>query len=682
MTHSLSETSKDILQISTVSLPISDVVEVLVLSPLPETGRSRLKYFTLPITLSQVSDNFYDERGRLHDELIHKLLYEVEHSLSSAVLSFESNKIYGFCSQVPYICSYLLPEEITSMMEENEKMDPISKLDQQEFCLDPEELERLNEESEEEVAKVKKDVEMHNLAKNYLTELIKEECWNSMAVKGRALKCFHIPYVVDNFPMKERTEEELLELKRVLQQKKTEAECLKLRKEIIEVQSSATLLKKHHDEDDEEEEDEEKTIDSSLPNYLLGSLSTDFGADTSLLTSQLELHSREEKINQIILLKDIIYKVKKAFNSEFDAARKQKEIEIARVKEKNVRIGEIISDLELEEKVWQPVFEDCEKPERALVVEDDEASNARQRGLMDMMGGVLEVKKEDILRMVIPQPAFMTKSDAVWTEEERKQFKEYEKKVKELNEERDKYRKSLETELKKLQNSIQESTQNFDEHLKRLFERRVKAEMVINQEELKINNLVFSLLLDEELNSREQFLNNYLLKKQEEKSKSSKAIQKAKEDLDVFKEQHDILVAEDKVKQKAAGLQEMTSFLRKRLEDDEVVQHEIERVFQELLRLQEEKVKFQVNLTIQVLLKQGQVELENFQLSLEYSDAILINKNIIEDLNSVIRVIIVFKHTAFCIKCCIVALVSMVTVLASFMSTPHKLESLERGNLN
>lgn len=35
--------------------------------------------------------------------------------------------------------------------------------------------------------------------------------------------------------------------------------------------------------------------------------------------------------------------------------------------------------------------------------------------------------------------------------------------------------------MKKLQNSIQESTQNFDEHLKRLFERRVKAEMVVNQ---------------------------------------------------------------------------------------------------------------------------------------------------------------------------------------------------------
>ncbi|CAO2585808.1 Cilia- and flagella-associated protein 43, partial [Lemmus lemmus] len=922
------EANKDILQISTVSLPQSDVVEVLVLSPLPEVGRSRLQYFILPTRLPQVVPHtFADERGRLKDRFIHKLLYEVEHSLSSAVLGFESDKIYGFCSQVPYICSYLIPEKnhigvcvlkphqkvqtkqygpgmiymsshglwlltiakcgflvvrdifsletfarcrshshqghgiqsikmsmdgqhilvngkddgtlvylkwkrlganlaseifehcqqliaslsnslekeneylatsgvsqnveqeeeptesnnkpdldssqeelttnsdketswiqqknkeaiknevrlfsqkrkeikrgikelsriITGMMEENENVDPIAKLEGQEFCLDLEELERLHDESEEEVAKIRKDVEMHNLAKSYLTELILEECWNSMTVKGRALKCFHIPYVVENFPMKARTEEELKQLQRVLQQKKTEAECLKLRKEIVEAQSSATLIKKHHEEDDEEEEDEENEVkDTSLPNYLLGSLSTDFGADTSLLTSQLELHSREEKINQIILLKDIIYNVKNAFNSEFDAAYKQKEIEIARVKERNVRIEEIISDLELEEKVWQPVFEDCEKPERALVVEDDEipfqkylapwqklktamttssereqlrqaqASNERQRGLMDMMGGVLEVKKEDILRM------------------------------------------SLETELRKLQNNIQESTQNFDEHLKRLFERRVKAEMVVNQEELKINNLVFSLLLDEELTSREQFLNNYLLKKQEEKSKTAEAIQKAREDLEVFKEHHDNLVAEDKilersfkkefseisghqvdilfklfkrrprvhkqkthadvnslvpygersgsgklnkdnftqlmksmdeldnisnmpegldpyvwehfcttrrakveneykVKQKVVGLQEMTTFLRKRVEDDEAVQHEIEKVFQELLRLQDEKMKFQMNLTIQILLKQGQVELENFQLILEYPDAILINKNIIEDLNSVIR---------------------------------------------
>uniref|UniRef100_A0A2K5R3H6 Cilia- and flagella-associated protein 43 n=1 Tax=Cebus imitator TaxID=2715852 RepID=A0A2K5R3H6_CEBIM len=943
------EVAKDIVQISTVSLLETDIVEVMVLSSLLEAGRSRLEMFTLPILLSQVSTTFTDERGRLKDALIHKYLYELEHTLSSAVFDFQSKQIYGFCSHVPYICSYLLPKEehidiyilkpyqkvqsrqygpgilylsshglllltiakcgilcirdvytletfarcrshshqghgiqsmrismdgqnilvngrddgtlvylkwkrfgghlandildyyqklliflsstmdkendylsrtpkasidlasnsehtkrkastdssqdelvltdvkkeipwiqqksqeaikkevnlfskkrkeikkgikalsktILNMMEENDKLENIAKLDQQEFGLDLEALERLHEESQEEVAKMKKDVEMHNLAKSYLAELIKEECWNSMAVKGRALKCFHIPCVVENFPMKARTAEELKELERVLQQKKIEAECLKLRKEIVEAQSGVTLVKKHHEEDDEEEEEEDKKAEySNLPNYLLGSLSTDFGVDTSFLSSQLELHSREEKINQIILLKDIIYKVKTAFNNEFDAAYKQKEFEIARVKERNVRIREIILDLELEEAVWQPEFEDCEKPERTLVVQDEEitankyvkpwhkakaelltsretehwlliqGTSTRLRALMDMMGGVLEVKKEDILRMVIPQPAFMAKPDAVWTEEERKQFKDYEKKVKELNEERDKYRKSLEAELKKLQNSIQESTQAFDEHLKRLFERRVKAEMVTNQEELKINNLAFSLLLDEELSSREKFLNNYLTRKQQEKSQTSEAVRKSREDLDVYKEHYDNLLAEDKVrvivlltgqipkqkmhsdttrvvpfgerpgsgklnkdafaqlmkamdeldnisnmpegldplvwnhfcmtrrakleneqkvKQKAAGLLEMAAFLRKRVEEDEKVQQEIERVFHELILLQDEKVRFQLNLTIQILLKQGQVELENFQLVLEYADAILINKNIVEDLNSVIR---------------------------------------------
>ncbi|XP_077604592.1 cilia- and flagella-associated protein 43 [Crocuta crocuta] len=966
------EVGKDSLQISTVSLLETDIVEVMVLSPLPETGRSRLEIFTLPKTLPQVSTSFADERGRLRDELIHKYLYEIEHPLSSAVLDYQSHQVYGFCNHVPYICSYLLPEDehsgicilkpyqkvqskhygpgilslsphglwlttiakggilcirdvhtletfarsrshshqghgiqsarisidgknilvngrddgtlvylrwrrfggnlandileycqkllmslsntmdkendhlsilqrkslnlgstsehtinedtnpsidssqeelilvdnskeipwiqqknqeairrevklfynkrkeikagikavaktVLTMMEENEAVDHIAKLDQKEFGLDLEELERLRHENEEEVAKIRKDVEMHNLVKAYLAELIKEECWNAMTVKGRALKCFHMPYVVENFPMKERTDKELKELKRVLQQRKIETECLKLWKQIAEVQSAITLVKKHREEEDEEEEEDDAALKTSnLPNYLLGSLSTEFGVDASLLSSQFELHSREEKINQIILLKDVIYKVKTVFNNEFDAAYKQKEFEVARVKERNVRIQEIISDLDLEEVVWQPEFDDCEKPERILVVEDKEitvhkfvspwkkakkeltmnremeqqlltqGSDTRQRALMDMMGGVLEVKKEDILRMEIPQPAFMAKPDAMWSEEERKQFKEYEKKVKELNEERDKYRKSLEAEMKKLQNSIQESTQNFDEHLKRLFQRRVKAEIVVNQEELKINNLAFSLLLDEEISSREAFLNNYLMRKQEEKSQTSEAIQKAKENLDVYKEHYDNLLAEDKVldrsfkkefseipshqvdilyklfkrrpripkqkihsdtssivpfgerpesgklnkdafaqlmkamddldnisnmpegldplvwnhfcitrrakveneqkvKQKAAGLMEMMAFLRRRTEEDEKLQQEIEKVFHERIVLQEEKARFQLNLTIQILLKQGQVELENFQLLLEYPDAILINKSIIEDLNSVIR---------------------------------------------
>lgn len=63
------------------------------------------------------------------------------------------------------------------------------------------------------------------------------------------------------------------------------------------------VKKPRHEEEDEEEEEDVTVKDTKLPNYMLGSLCTDFGIHASLLSSQLELHSREEKINQIILLK-------------------------------------------------------------------------------------------------------------------------------------------------------------------------------------------------------------------------------------------------------------------------------------------------------------------------------------------------------------------------------------------
>ncbi|XP_038613465.1 cilia- and flagella-associated protein 43 [Tachyglossus aculeatus] len=657
-----------------------------------------------------------------------------------------------------------LSKRIQEMMQENELVSDIAKLEQQEFSLDTEERKRLHAQSEKEVQTIRKEAEMENLAKCYLREVIKEECWDSMFVKGRALRCFHVDCEVQNYPMKERTEKEMRDLETVLHQKKIESTDFKLRKEIVEIQPQVASAK----DDDEEEEELEETSrkESKVPNFLLGSLSSEYGVDTSLLYSQLELHTREEKINQIILLKDIIYKVKTNFNTEFNAVYRQKEVEILRVTERNTRMQEIISDLGLSEDIWQPTFADSEKPERVLTVEDEEikvekylspaqrakvelmerlelerrlaaqGDDARKRALMDMMGGVLEVKKEDILKMEIPQPAFMAKAESLWNEEEKKQFKEYEKKVKELNEEREKYKKALESELKKLQNSVQESTQAFDEMLKLLFKKKVKSEMVINQEEFKITNLVFSLLLDEELNTRELALNNYLERKHEEKVRSAEAVQMAKKQVDAFRETYDNLVAEDKVlergfrkefseipshqvdilyklfkrrtriqkprvqiestvpfgdrpasvkankevfaqitkvmddldnpdnmpdnldpavwkqfcmirrmkvenehqiKWKAANLMEMQAFLQRRIEEDEKVRLDMEKIGRELNILREEKMKFQLDLTIHLLLKQGQVELENFQLMLEYPDSILINRSIIEELNRVIR---------------------------------------------
>ncbi|XP_073210543.1 cilia- and flagella-associated protein 43 isoform X4 [Lepidochelys kempii] len=654
-----------------------------------------------------------------------------------------------------------LRKTIQEMMYENEQAPDIERLDQQEFNLDIEEQERLQVESEQEVAKIRKEIEMENLAKCYLRDVIKKECWDSMSIKGRAIKCFHAAYEVKNYPMKERSKEELEALERVLQLKKFESADFKIRKEIVEFQPQAVPPK-----EEGEKVEEEPATDEAPSSSLIGSLSAQFGGDTSILYHQMDLHTREQKINQIILLQDIIYKVKTAFNKEFDTVARQKEQEIARVKERNLRIQEIVEQLELQEEVWEPALTDDEIPERALTVQDSEIkvekyltpeqrakaemmakiemerrlaslNSARQRALYDMMNGVLEIKKEDILKIEIPPPPFVSKPDTLWNEEEKKVFKEFEKKVKELNEEREKYRKTLETELKKLQTSIQETTQTFDDTVSKLFERKVKSEMVIYQEELKINNLLYSLLLDEELSTREAGLNHFLDKKQKEKLSTAQAVQVARAQDDAYRETYDNLAAEDKilergfkkefsdvpahhidhlfklykrrpraqkikmhldtanpygdrpgsaraykealahlmkaidemddpenmpegldptvwerfclarrtkveseqlVKRKALTLAEMQAFLQKRIDDDDKIRMDIEKILNELNTLREEKMRFQLDLTIQFLLKQGQVELESAaELIPDYTDAILIHKSVIEELNCTIR---------------------------------------------
>ena len=71
-------------------------------------------------------------------------------------------------------------------------------------------------------------------------------------------------------------------------------------------------------------------------------------------------------------LQDAIYRIKVAFNKEFDDVFKQKEAEIKRVKEKNERIRKILGDLELNEKVFEPAMSVDEKPELLLEVKDNE----------------------------------------------------------------------------------------------------------------------------------------------------------------------------------------------------------------------------------------------------------------------------------------------------------------------
>ncbi|KFW76493.1 WD repeat-containing protein 96, partial [Manacus vitellinus] len=650
-------------------------------------------------------------------------------------MTWIGQKIQKFCSvknsissihiQITFysLCLFF-KKQIQQMMHENEQVPDIEKLEHQEFNLDMEEQERLQAEAEQEVARARKEIEMENLSNCYLQDFIKYECWDALCVKGRAVKCFHMDCEVKNYPLEERSKEELETLEKVLRLKDTETANLKVQKEDLETESETVLS-------EEEGKKEAKAVADDGESFcLIGSLSSQYGGDTSILYHQCDLHTKEQRVNQIVLLKDIIYKVKTAFNKEFDIVAQQKEQEIARVKERNLRIREILEQLDLQVEVWEPALTDDEMPERALTVQDSEikaekyltqeekekaemlaklemekrlaaTDDDRLRALDDMMGGVLEVRKEDILKMNIPPPPFISKPEDLWSDEEKKIFGEYEKKVKELNEEKEEYKKTLENEWKKLEASIQETTQHFDETVCKLSERKVKSEMVIYQEELKIVNLTCALLLDEELDTREAGLHNCLIKKKKEKNlerrfrkqfadtpddvldelhrlythrpKSPRTemlldtpnpygncsgsedykdaltlLMKAMDELDspehmpegleqsIWKNfclaRRKKMESEELVKRKALTLADMQAFLQRRMDENEKMKSQIENIFNELTWLQEKKMKLQQNLTVQFVLKQGQVELENTEIP-DYSDAILIKKSVVEELN-------------------------------------------------
>ncbi|XP_033371395.1 cilia- and flagella-associated protein 43 isoform X3 [Parus major] len=575
-----------------------------------------------------------------------------------------------------------LRETIQKMMHENEQVPDIEKLEYWEFNLDLEEQERVQAEAEEDVARARREIEMENLFHCYLQDLIKYECWDVMCVKGRAVKCFHVDCQVSNYPLKERSKEELETLKKVLQLKKTGTADLKAQETNLEVDSETALSEEEGEKAAEVDED-------GAPHCLSGSLSSQYGGDTSVLYHQCDLHTKEQKLNQIILLK---------IKAEKYMTQEEKEQ------------AELLARLEME---------------RRLAATDDE----RLRALDDMMGGVLEIRREDILKMDIPPPSFISRPEDLWTEEENKIFEEYEKNVKKLNEEKEDYREFLRNEWNKLEASIKETTQNFDEIVRKLFEKKVKSEMVVYQEELKIANLIYTLLLDEELDTREAGLHKFLTKKKKEKVKGARKVLTTKYGVEACKgpykdalheekilehgfmkqfpdvpsnlleelfqlyehrpetpRREDLLntanpyvtgspedyqgalsllmkamdeldspehrpsgldqsvwerfclarrnkrKSEELVKWKSLALSEMQACLQRRVDENEKMKSELENTFQELTWLKEEKMKLQQNLTVQFLLKQGQVELESTRIP-DYSDAVLIDRSVVEELN-------------------------------------------------
>ncbi|KAM7385486.1 hypothetical protein PAMP_001568 [Pampus punctatissimus] len=647
---------------------------------------------------------------------------------------------------------------IQEMIRENEKVPENERLEIREFNLDVEEQKRLDAMVEQEVTRVRNEIELEILEKCYLRDVLKRECWDSMKVKGRAVKAFHSEHEVNNYPLKERTEKDLGDLRRVENMRILEKAACTLQQITKEKSSNTTSVK--------EQEPTERGHEAESV-AVTGSYSAQLGCSNPYLYNQFSLQTTEQRINQIILLQDTVYRVKTAFNTEFDAVHRQKVQELSRIRDRNKQIREIMAELEMNEKLWEPNVKNSEWPERLFTVDDSEikaekylipeqkieveikkleeqrrltakGDDSREKALDDMMDGVLEVKKEGFLKVEIPPPEFvLTKPDIQWSEEEKKVYKEYEKKSKELSAEKEKYKKSLETEMKKLQASTKDATEKFDETLKKLFEKKINCEMAIYQEELKITYLVYSVHMEEVMRNRELELKLKLEKMLAYKDEIEEEVKKHEREVELFHETYDSILAEDKVldkefrkeffdvprhvvdhlyklfrrrprvqkmrtqtdnnqnpfkqqslcgslapdglgnmlmameeldaqknmpeglnpmiwerfclvrrtkveseqkvRMKALALAEMQSFLQKRRDEDKAAQQEIKNLTDQLESLHKDKYRFLTDIMVQVLLKQGQVEVSRTDFTPDYSDSVLLHRTVVEDLNRTIR---------------------------------------------
>ena len=84
------------------------------------------------------------------------------------------------------------------------------------------------------------------------------------------------------------------------------------------------------------------------------------------------------------------------------------------------------------------------------------------------------------------------------TEEERMKFREFEIKEQKFNEEKEKIRKNLELELRKLKNEINDVCNRFDEKLFVLFRRKLEFDYRISEQELYIIKLTLAIISNEE----------------------------------------------------------------------------------------------------------------------------------------------------------------------------------------
>lgn len=280
-------------------------------------------------------------------------------------------------------------------------------------------------------------------------------------------------------------------------------------------------IKEQLDLEDDEVIEDEKWDTMQLQRFPASTASA-FNSRNDYCYNQTEIHTFDQASKQITLLKNTDYELRDYFNKLFDDLMSMKVRDMQSIKDRNDRLRYILSELKNDSiYVSDPFWMPKEKPESIIKVETNEVSispyispseqaildaqaaeaerirlalladDFKERALIDMMHGVLEIRWEDTIKRDIPKPKFMLEKDPEeYTEEEIRQVFEYEEKVAFLMSERQRYKNMLEAEYEKIAESIRETYKKFNKRLRELILTKIQVESGRRQEVLRIQRLI------------------------------------------------------------------------------------------------------------------------------------------------------------------------------------------------
>lgn len=448
------------------------------------------------------------------------------------------------------------------LLAENDKLPESERLTRDEFVVNVEWREQLLRRNRERADRVREGIERDIAKMRIIRERMKREFWDSATVQGvclrglspasAALSSGSAPsgsvLFVYNFPTRRQSKQELrtaqqMELMRVIEFAHEQQETAQLPassgtsretahgrfRHVLPPSMSSTL---------------QWLIDAGLHHPSLNrwladkpKATTDSSGVGDIQPHQLVYHpaavrTRKQQRVQIQLLKAFVRSLVVEFNAEFTALARLKETKIDEIEAKNARIAEICAELGIVPELFRPTLAPDERAASILEVSPDEMTHKvyeteemrrrrereaqekldleRQRqkddvagrALRDMMDGTLEVKKESLAaQTTLAKEQWMLDTPADdMTAEQKKLVAQFEAAQQKLLEERDKYRKSLDLELKKTRSEIADICKAFDDKLRTLHE-----SYLVMRRSVLVQHL-YELRLAEDLLDHEQLL--------------------------------------------------------------------------------------------------------------------------------------------------------------------------------